>query len=37
MDMCPRFFYVVLSCVGRGLSSGWSHAQGVLPSVQIDS
>jgi hypothetical protein len=35
--MCPRFFYVVLSCVGRGLASGWSPVQGVLPTVQIDS
>jgi hypothetical protein len=22
MDVCPRFFCVVLSCVGRGLASG---------------
>jgi hypothetical protein len=28
-------FYVVLSCVGRGLASGWSPGQGVLPSVSI--
>jgi hypothetical protein len=27
----------VLSCVGRGLASGWSPVQGVLPNVQIDS
>jgi len=26
-----------LSCVGRGLASGWSPVQGVLPTVQIDS
>jgi hypothetical protein len=31
------FFCVVLSCVGRGLASGWSPVQGVLPTVQIDS
>jgi hypothetical protein len=37
MDVCPRFFCVVLSCVGRGVSSGWSPVQGVLPTVQIDS
>jgi hypothetical protein len=37
MDVCPRFFCVVLSCVGRGLVSGWSPVQGVLPTVQIDS
>jgi hypothetical protein len=24
MDVCPRFFCVVLSCVGRGLASVWS-------------
>jgi hypothetical protein len=22
MDVCPRFFYVVLSCFGRGFASG---------------
>jgi hypothetical protein len=37
MDVCPRFFYVVLSCVGRGLESRWSPVQGVLPNVQTDS
>jgi hypothetical protein len=29
------FFCVVLSRVGRGLASGWSLVQGVLPSAQI--
>jgi hypothetical protein len=28
------FFCVVLSCVGRGLASGWSPLQGVLSTVQ---
>jgi hypothetical protein len=36
MDVCLRFFCVVLSCVGRGLASGWSPVQGVLPIVHID-
>jgi hypothetical protein len=27
------FLCVVLSCVGRGLASGWSPVQGVLPTV----
>jgi hypothetical protein len=31
------FFCVVLFCVGRGLASGRSPVQGVLPTVQIDS
>jgi hypothetical protein len=31
MDVCPRFSVFVLSCVGRGLASGWSPVQGVLP------
>jgi hypothetical protein len=26
-------FCVVLSCVGRGLETGWSLVQGVLPYV----
>jgi len=30
-------FCVVLSCVGRGLASGWSPVQEVLPNVQVDS
>jgi hypothetical protein len=30
MDVC-LCFCVVLSCVGRGLASGWSPGQGVLP------
>jgi hypothetical protein len=34
MDVYPRFFFVVLSFVGRGLVSGWSPVQGVLPNVQ---
>jgi hypothetical protein len=29
-------FYVVLSCVGRGLAMSWSLVQGVLPYVEID-
>jgi hypothetical protein len=29
------FLCVVLSCVGRGLASGRSPVQGVLPNVQI--
>jgi hypothetical protein len=29
-------FCVLLSCVGRDLATGWSLAQGVLPSVEID-
>jgi hypothetical protein len=37
MDVCPRFFCFMLSCVGRGLASGWSPLQEVLPTVQIDS
>jgi hypothetical protein len=34
MDVCVRLFcaYVVL-CVGRGLATGWSPVQGVLPTV----
>jgi hypothetical protein len=28
-------FCVVLSCVGRGLATGWSLVQGVLPYVEI--
>jgi hypothetical protein len=28
------FYCVVLSSVGRGLASGWSPVQGVLPTVQ---
>jgi hypothetical protein len=37
MDVCPRFLCVVLSCVGKGLASGWSPVHGVLRNVQIDS
>jgi hypothetical protein len=37
MDVCPRFFNVVSSYVGKGLASGSSPVQGVLPNVQIDS
>jgi hypothetical protein len=33
MDVCPRFFCVVLSCVGRGLALDWSPNQGVLRNV----
>jgi hypothetical protein len=32
MDVC-LFLCVVLSCVGRGLASGISPVQGVLPIV----
>jgi hypothetical protein len=32
MDV-SAFFYVVLSCVGRGLALDWSPNQGVLPNV----
>jgi hypothetical protein len=35
MDVCPPSFCVVLSCVGRGLATGWSLVQGFLPYVQI--
>jgi hypothetical protein len=35
MDV-SAFLCVVLSCVGRGLASGWSPIQGVLPGVQTD-
>jgi hypothetical protein len=27
-------FYVVLSCVGRGLATNWSLVQGVLPMLK---
>jgi hypothetical protein len=33
MDVCPLSFCVVLSRVGRGLATGWSLVQGVLPYV----
>jgi hypothetical protein len=35
--MCVRVFLCcfLLSCVGRGLESGWSPGQGVLPNVTI--
>jgi hypothetical protein len=29
-------FYVGLSCVGRGLATGWSLVKEVLPYVEID-
>jgi hypothetical protein len=32
MCMC-RLFYVLLSCVGRGLAISYSLVQGVLPTV----
>jgi hypothetical protein len=35
MDVCPRLFSVVLSCVGRGLATGWSLVQRVVPYVEI--
>jgi hypothetical protein len=31
------FFCVVVSCVGRGLPTGRSPVQGLLPTVQIDT
>jgi hypothetical protein len=34
MDVYPFFLCCVVLCVGRGLASGWSPFQGVLPSVQ---
>jgi hypothetical protein len=34
MDVCPRFFCVMLSCEGSGRKMGWSPVQGVLPNVQ---
>jgi hypothetical protein len=33
MDVCPLSFSVVLSCVGRGLATGWLLVEGVLPYV----
>jgi hypothetical protein len=33
MAVCPWFFYVVLSCVGTGLATGWSLVQEALPCV----
>jgi hypothetical protein len=33
MDVCLRISVFVLSCVGRGLASGRSPVQGVLPIV----
>jgi hypothetical protein len=34
MDICVRLFGVsVVLCVGSGLATGWSPAQGVLPTV----
>jgi hypothetical protein len=33
MDVCPRFYVSVFSYVGRGLASGRSPVQGVLPTV----
>jgi hypothetical protein len=32
---CLSLVCVVLSCVGRGLATGWSLVQGVLPYVEI--
>jgi hypothetical protein len=34
MDVLPHFFMFVLSCVGRGLTSGRSPVQGVLQTIQ---
>jgi hypothetical protein len=33
MDVCPRFSVFALPCVGRGLASGRSSVQEVLPNV----
>jgi hypothetical protein len=34
MDVCLRLFCVcVVLCVGRGLATGWSPFEGVLPTV----
>jgi hypothetical protein len=33
MDVCPRFSVFVLFRVGRGLASGRSPVQGILPTV----
>jgi hypothetical protein len=34
MDVCVRLFCVcVVLCVGRGLGTGWSPVQGVVPTV----
>jgi hypothetical protein len=35
MDVYPRFFCVMLSCVGRGLASGRSPVKGVLPNALV--
>jgi hypothetical protein len=33
MDVCVLLFYVcVVLCIGRGLATGWSPSQGVLPT-----
>jgi hypothetical protein len=35
MDVCVRLFYVcVFLSVGSGRATGWSHVQGVLPTVR---
>jgi hypothetical protein len=37
MVVCVRLFCVcVVLCIGRGLATGWSLVQGVLPSVLKD-
>jgi hypothetical protein len=34
MDVCVRVYSVcVVLCVGSGLATGWSLAQGVIPTV----
>jgi hypothetical protein len=34
MNVCMRFFYVcAVLFAGNGLATGWSHVQGVLPTV----
>jgi hypothetical protein len=34
MDVCVRLFCVcVVLCIGKGLATGWSPVQGILPTV----
>jgi hypothetical protein len=33
MNVCVRLFCLYVLCTGRGLASGWSPVQGVLPTV----
>jgi hypothetical protein len=35
MDVCVRLYFVcVVLCAGRGLATGWSPVQRVLPTVK---